>query len=627
MAKLAHDKKNPEFERMAWIAQGYADHFLEDSFAAGHLINKTLVMQWFIEWVADKKSIPVTDWDEIKDMTTTKQPNIGGLKLYDLNFQYTSCDPQTAQEGQNLQNRVTASSINGSTPTEVMAAYCNYLTFMTSAVAQLSSANIHDHYNENSVLVSSTDHEKFKVWGDNTLLTGPEGKEGITFICEALQLSQKAIRDIIQFGSTTISYESIQKKFPIKAQSNGSFISLKEWALSQKDLCLKNLFPAFGPAISALMLKLASPRLEIMSQDQAFARIWYRSLPDASFEKVIMLPFQNRLFCGTNGQVYELDPLSGKVIWNLPLSDMIGVGDYTTRLSIRGTTLFAGVHGYIYAVDINTHKILWYVGVGNTGWHPVSVCVYSNSLFVGCNTYVYEFNPADGKIKNQVLLSETGVGDYETHLDVNDDMVFAATHGFVYGIKRQNWKKYAWYVRVGGNIDFELPNVLIAGKQLFAGCNGYVYEIDPERGTLKHQLLITDIIGQGNYETRLAYDGITLFAGVHGDWKAASWYIPMDGITYNPVSVQVLNGRVFVGSNGSVFEINLSAHTFKHRLLLSSIVGIGDYDTHLMVDGNNFFAGVHGYAYSVSIIESKGVLTKEINLSNQPTTQEVPTLV
>ena len=36
----------------ARICAGYADHFLQDSFAAGHLVNKTLVIQWYIEWLA-----------------------------------------------------------------------------------------------------------------------------------------------------------------------------------------------------------------------------------------------------------------------------------------------------------------------------------------------------------------------------------------------------------------------------------------------------------------------------------------------------------------------------------------------------------------------------------------------
>jgi hypothetical protein len=37
--------KNDESRRLAWLYHGYADHFLQDSFAAGHLINKTLVIR------------------------------------------------------------------------------------------------------------------------------------------------------------------------------------------------------------------------------------------------------------------------------------------------------------------------------------------------------------------------------------------------------------------------------------------------------------------------------------------------------------------------------------------------------------------------------------------------------
>ena len=35
-------------DRCARICAGYADHFLRDSFAAGHLVNKTLLIQWYI---------------------------------------------------------------------------------------------------------------------------------------------------------------------------------------------------------------------------------------------------------------------------------------------------------------------------------------------------------------------------------------------------------------------------------------------------------------------------------------------------------------------------------------------------------------------------------------------------
>ncbi len=40
----------------ARVYAGYADHFLQDSFAAGHLVNKTLVIQWYIEWLAAERA-------------------------------------------------------------------------------------------------------------------------------------------------------------------------------------------------------------------------------------------------------------------------------------------------------------------------------------------------------------------------------------------------------------------------------------------------------------------------------------------------------------------------------------------------------------------------------------------
>lgn len=38
-------------ENDALLANGFGDHFLQDSYAAGHLINKTQVMKWFVEWM------------------------------------------------------------------------------------------------------------------------------------------------------------------------------------------------------------------------------------------------------------------------------------------------------------------------------------------------------------------------------------------------------------------------------------------------------------------------------------------------------------------------------------------------------------------------------------------------
>ncbi len=33
------------------MQNGFGDHFLQDSYAAGHLINKTQIMMWFVNWL------------------------------------------------------------------------------------------------------------------------------------------------------------------------------------------------------------------------------------------------------------------------------------------------------------------------------------------------------------------------------------------------------------------------------------------------------------------------------------------------------------------------------------------------------------------------------------------------
>ena len=61
---------------------GYADHFLQDSFAAGHLVNKTLVIQWYIEWLA-ASGVSYPGRDVLDTLTAARQPLLHGPQLYD----------------------------------------------------------------------------------------------------------------------------------------------------------------------------------------------------------------------------------------------------------------------------------------------------------------------------------------------------------------------------------------------------------------------------------------------------------------------------------------------------------------------------------------------------------------
>lgn len=48
---LAYEKQAGELGNQALLQNGFGEHYLQDSFAAGHLIDKTKIMQWFVQWL------------------------------------------------------------------------------------------------------------------------------------------------------------------------------------------------------------------------------------------------------------------------------------------------------------------------------------------------------------------------------------------------------------------------------------------------------------------------------------------------------------------------------------------------------------------------------------------------
>jgi hypothetical protein len=116
----------------ARIYAGFADHFLQDSYAAGHLVNKTLVMQWYVEWLAEAR-VPCLDRHVLTRMTTSMQPF-----LHDR-------DPQSVVEAPTLAARIEASGVIGSSDQERRDAYAAYLAMLGRSVAQLAASLLHQH--------------------------------------------------------------------------------------------------------------------------------------------------------------------------------------------------------------------------------------------------------------------------------------------------------------------------------------------------------------------------------------------------------------------------------------------------------------------------------------------------
>jgi len=99
----------------ALLANGFGDHYLQDSYASGHLINKTQIMQWFVEWLdahPDKWTYTAdTNWRAMQNMAT--QPGLSDAGQYTkanigtrtINNQQvtTARNPQAVENTQGMQ--------------------------------------------------------------------------------------------------------------------------------------------------------------------------------------------------------------------------------------------------------------------------------------------------------------------------------------------------------------------------------------------------------------------------------------------------------------------------------------------------------------------------------------------
>jgi hypothetical protein len=235
--------------RRARICAGYADHFLQDSFAAGHLINKTLVIQWYIEWLADA-GVSYPGRDLLDTLTVARQPLLHGPGHYDRAAARLGgmtggragavpgppWDPQDVADAPAVADRIAASGVTGDSDADRRAAYAAYLTMLGSGTVQLAVKVAHEYLNKRSLVVASgPDGPPFRLHGDHTLLAGGEGALRVARAAEA---SRRAISELLRHGETGVSSWDIFDSFPDHVEHDGRLVSLSAWHQGGlRDLC------------------------------------------------------------------------------------------------------------------------------------------------------------------------------------------------------------------------------------------------------------------------------------------------------------------------------------------------------------------------------------------------------
>ncbi|HEV3382181.1 MAG TPA: DUF4157 domain-containing protein [Trebonia sp.] len=257
-ARQAHAAKDSaERDRLAaraWIYAGYADHFLHDSFAAGHLVNKTLIMQWYAEWLANSR-LPVPGRRFMTAMIEAAQPALHGPGYYrpvpaaDGERLVPAAtpgapavtDPQAAAEAAALDGRIAAAGIIAKNDAERSVAYAAYLAFLRSTLTQSAAGAIHAYLNRNSLIVAAGPAgDAFRLHGDWRLL---DSADATARAAEAAWLSRQAVADVLADGRTDIASREIFARFPDHVEVDGVLLSIPEWHEKHlRDRCFGDFF-------------------------------------------------------------------------------------------------------------------------------------------------------------------------------------------------------------------------------------------------------------------------------------------------------------------------------------------------------------------------------------------------
>jgi hypothetical protein len=276
----AFPKDTEEHARQAILNSGYADHFLEDSFAAGHLVNKTLVMQWWVDYVNQEATdIPFTDYQIVRRgapdadvrarMGSAQQRNIAGQSLYnrppaeglddELDREAGSgpTDPQSAQERQDYYQREGGSGVTGVDAADREANYQAYLRLLNNAQAQGAAGSVHDYFNARGVSVVSSDGSlTMTVGGDDTMLA-KSGALGGYAAASAASMSRRMIEETMDTGTSTVTIKDIFALVPTAVVVPGAPapMPLDQWQDEVlHDLCFSTIFPDYYSTLKSAVI-------------------------------------------------------------------------------------------------------------------------------------------------------------------------------------------------------------------------------------------------------------------------------------------------------------------------------------------------------------------------------------
>lgn len=218
-------------------------------------------MQWFAAWADGSSLIKADGWKDVRRVTAVNQPQLMGDRLYDIRYRGPSNDPQTAEERASFAERMAATGVQAYGAVSTEEAYRQYLAFLAAYSVQLSSKQVHDHFNADGLDVAS-EVAAFRAYGDENML---RHGAAISVVAEAIAASRTAISDIITSGRSMTQPWEVLRNVPTGiTDPSGRVTPLLDW---HKGDALKTEAEMLFASGSAMIAGAASPTMGIVSAD------------------------------------------------------------------------------------------------------------------------------------------------------------------------------------------------------------------------------------------------------------------------------------------------------------------------------------------------------------------------
>src|SRR6185503_2731412 len=121
--------------------------------------------------------------------------------------------------------------------------------------------------------------------------------------------------------------------------------------------------------------------------------VWRAELKGADFVNVVELG--SMLCATTKGEIFALDPGTGKVLWNNKLKGL-GTGLLTIAASAEVSPLYLGIRGTVLALDASTGTELWRTKLKGSDF--VNLVLQDGRLVATAKGEIFALDPTTGKV-------------------------------------------------------------------------------------------------------------------------------------------------------------------------------------------------------------------------------------